>query len=175
MLSNNKIKLRKPEPEDLEFLYKIENNPLFWFVSETKAPYSKWQLKQHIENSVFDIFTNKELRLIVENYHTKEQLGIVDLFDYDPANERCGIGVVIEESYQGKGIASDAIEMCINYCFNILDLNQIWCNISLDNEFSIKLFTKFGFSQTGVLKKWKKFNGVFVDIGFYQLLNSRRL
>ena len=48
-LAGKKIFLRKMEPEDLEFLYIVENNSDFWHVSETKAPYSRWELKQYID------------------------------------------------------------------------------------------------------------------------------
>ena len=39
-LCGKKINLRALEPEDLEFLYQIENNESFWEISHTQTPFS---------------------------------------------------------------------------------------------------------------------------------------
>ena len=44
-LLGEKINLRALEPEDLEFLYQIENDESFWEISHTKTPFSKYILK----------------------------------------------------------------------------------------------------------------------------------
>ena len=41
-LKGNTVFLRALEPEDLEFVYAIENNENIWEVSNTITPYSKW-------------------------------------------------------------------------------------------------------------------------------------
>lgn len=174
MLESDSIILRKPEPEDLDFLYSIENNPTNWFVSDSKSPFSKWQLKQHIENTVYDIYTNKELRLIIEDKTTKRAIGLVDLFEFEPFHKRIGIGILITTQEQNKGIAYHSINMIIKYCFEILEINQIWCNIDADNEISMKLFKKAGFENTGILKQWKIQKGKYKDVLFYQLLNDKK-
>jgi diamine N-acetyltransferase len=46
-LRGKKISLRALEPEDLEFLYALENNETDWEVSNTQAPFSKYLLKQY--------------------------------------------------------------------------------------------------------------------------------
>ena len=38
-----KVVLRALEPEDLDLLYGIENNPEVWDVSPTNVPYSRYQ------------------------------------------------------------------------------------------------------------------------------------
>ena len=44
----NKILLRAMEPEDLELLYQIENNPALWKVGVTNVPYSRYQLRDYL-------------------------------------------------------------------------------------------------------------------------------
>ncbi|MDL2262211.1 GNAT family N-acetyltransferase [Bacteroidales bacterium OttesenSCG-928-I21] len=171
ILENKTIYLRKVEPEDIDFLYSIENDPNIWFVSETKTPFSRWQIKEHIKNSAYDIYTIRELRLIIEITKTREQVGIVDLFDFDPFNLRAGIGIVVSKKFQNQNIASEALETTINYCIKILKINQLWCNIDSENTRSINLFnTKFGFKHNGNLKSWKKNGNIFSDVYFYQLI-----
>lgn len=171
-LQNESLILRKPEPEDLNFLYSIENNTKFWHLSETKAPFTKWHIRQHIESSNYDIYTNKELRLIIENKKKHVQLGVIDLFDLDPHNLRAGIGIIITEEYQNQGIASKSLGLVINYAFNFLMLNQLFCHIDLNNKKSIKLFEKNKFTKTGILKEWKRMEVSFTDVAIYQLLKK---
>jgi len=173
-LESETIRLRKPEPEDLEFLYSIENNSNFWFVSDTKSPFSKWQLKQHIEHTVYDIYTNKELRLIIEDKTTKKPVGLADLFEFEPFHKRVGIGIMINEEDRKQGLAHESTQTIINYCFNILEINQIWCNIGSENHASIKLFEKLGFTLSGVLKQWKIQKSKYKDVLFYQLLRKTK-
>ncbi len=170
-LSNDNILLRKPEPEDLDFLYSLENDTNIWWVSDTRSPFSRWQIKQHIENSVYDIYTNKELRLIITDKKTGKALGVVDLFEFDPGHKRAGIGIVVLPEYRNQKIAEQSLLIIIDYCFNLINLNQIWCYIDSKNQISIKLFEKFGFVKNGELKEWKNCGNNFEDVFFYQLFN----
>ena len=79
-LIGNHIYLRALEPEDLEFLYGMENNESVWEVSNTTSPYSKFILTQYLENSYKDIYEAKQLRLVISS-NENETLGLIDIFD----------------------------------------------------------------------------------------------
>ena len=66
LLSDGQISLRSPEPEDLESMYAIENNPELWSVSSTTVPYSRYLLRQYIETSSADIFVDKQVRMVIQ-------------------------------------------------------------------------------------------------------------
>ena len=59
-LQGKKVKLRALEPEDLDFLFKIENNTKFLEVSSTQVPFSKYMLKKYLENAHQDIYEAKQ-------------------------------------------------------------------------------------------------------------------
>ena len=50
MLENDCIKLRAPEPEDLEVFYKWENDTTLWPLGSTLIPYSRYDLKQYLSS-----------------------------------------------------------------------------------------------------------------------------
>ena len=54
-LQGENIYLRALEPEDLEFLYKVENDESVWYVSHTQTPYSRFLIRQYLENAYQDI------------------------------------------------------------------------------------------------------------------------
>ncbi|MCP4974643.1 MAG: GNAT family N-acetyltransferase, partial [Maribacter sp.] len=49
-LKGDHIYLRALEPDDLNFIYELENNTAIWEISGTTTPYSKHVLKQYLDN-----------------------------------------------------------------------------------------------------------------------------
>ena len=171
-LTNKKIKLRALEPEDLEFLYQIENNPSFWEVSHTQKPFSKFILRQYLENAHLDIYESKQLRLLIEEEPTKKQMGMIDLFDFNPQHKRAGIGILIHPDFQNKGYASEALALLIKYAFSHLQVHQLYANITLDNSKSLSLFKKHNFKEIGIKKDWILSEGKFKDEVLFQLIKE---
>jgi diamine N-acetyltransferase len=168
-----KIKLRAIEPEDLELLYEWENNQGFWSISNTIIPFSRYTLRQYIENSHKNIYETGQVRLMIDYAEDNKTIGTIDIFDFDPFHKRAGIGILIaEESYRKKGLASMSLTCLINYCFETLQLHQLYCNIISNNVESLNLFTKQGFKLTGTKKDWVKTETGYLDELMFQLINS---
>jgi len=174
MIEVDGIVLRALEPEDVDLLYEWENDMKLWVVSNTLTPFSKYQLRQYIENSKLNIFQTKQLRLIVDvkDADAVSTIGMIDLFDFDPFHGRGGVGIVIHSSYRGKGYAKKALSAFIDYCFDYLHLHQLYANIISDNKASILLFESVGFELSGRKKEWVKTLSGYEDELFFQRLNS---
>lgn len=171
-LNGPNLYLRAVEPEDLEFLYMCENDTSVWEMSNTVAPYSKEALKQYLEVAQYDIYTTKQLRLII-CLIDNTPIGAVDLFDFDPTNKRAGVGVLIADgSQRGKGYASEALDILISYAFGTLHLHQLYCNILKDNVPSLRLFESKNFQRIGLKKDWVLSDGNWKDEYLFQLINS---
>jgi diamine N-acetyltransferase len=173
-LQGQLIYLRALEPDDLEFIYKLENDESIWEISNTQTPYSKFLIKQYLENSHQDIYEAKQLRLVICNKGNNETIGLIDLFDFDPKNSRAGVGILIHDvSNRFSGFGKEALQLITNYSFTHLQLHQLYANISEDNSSSINLFSNFGFEKIGIKKAWNFSNGVYNDEGMYQLINPK--
>jgi diamine N-acetyltransferase len=169
MLRGENINLRALEPSDLDVLYNWENDTSIWKVSQTIAPFSKNILAKYLENAHQDIFTAKQLRLMIEKDNTP--IGTIELFDFDPVNLRCGIGIwIVDEENRRKGYAKESLTLIIKYAFSNLHLNQIYCNISSRNQASINLFGSLDFQLVGVKSKWNKTPEGWEDELLFQLL-----
>ena len=72
---------------------------------------------------------------------------------------------------QGKGYASEALELLSHFAFNTLLLNQLFCNVGVTNENSLSLFEKHGFEKVGLKKSWNiTTKGTFEDEWLLQLI-----
>ncbi|WP_369752437.1 GNAT family N-acetyltransferase [Flavobacterium sp. WC2409] len=173
-LKGENIYIRALEPNDLEFIYAIENDQRIWEVSNTQTPYSRFLVKQYLENAHQDIYEAKQLRLAICQDQDFPALGLIDLFDFDPKNNRAGVGIVIQgQENRKQNIGSEALELLIQYSFLHLNLHQLYANIGTENKSSIALFTKFGFQNIGTKKDWNLVNGVYKDEAVFQLINNQ--
>ncbi|OKL39076.1 GNAT family N-acetyltransferase [Pontibacter flavimaris] len=145
--------LRALEPSDLDFLYALENDTSVWHVGNTLTPYSKFVLEAYLENAALDIYTVKQLRLVICNSN-HEAIGAIDLFDFDPLHRRAGVGIVVMAEHRGNGHAREALQLLLGYCQGKLQLHQVYCSVTATNLPSIHLFTQAGFQQVGVRKEW---------------------
>ncbi len=168
-LIGNSCYLRALEPEDLEFIYQIENNEELWELSSTQTPYSRFLIKQYLENAHLDIYEAKQLRLVVCRNDTTP-IGLIDLFDFNPTHHRAGVGILItDEAYRNKGYGQEALQLLIEYGKTHLHLHQLYANIGADNATSIALFEKMNFTKVGVKKDWNLVGTTYKDELLYQL------
>ena len=173
-LKGNNIYLRALEPEDLEFVYQVENDESIWHVSNTQTPYSRFLVQQYLENAHQDIYEAKQLRLAICKNQNFEAVGLIDLFDFDPKNNRAGVGILITNSHnRNSGIGSEALGLLIKYAFTQLNLHQLYANIDVENVASVTLFTNFDFQNIGIKKQWNLVNGHYKDEALFQLINFK--
>lgn len=175
------IHLRALEPTDLNQLYRWENDSSIWSVSGTLVPFSKFVLEEFVTQVHQDIYTNKQLRLMIDLKYfdeadedeTSRSIGCVDLFEFDPKNKRAGVGILIaDKADRGRGYATEALHLIVDYGFEILDLHQIYSNVRVENESSVALFKKVGFEVTGLKQDWIYEQGKFYDEYTMQLIKK---
>ncbi|MEL1243923.1 GNAT family N-acetyltransferase [Flavobacterium sp. DGU11] len=170
-LKGDTVYLRALEPDDLEFVYRLENNETIWEVSNTQTPYSRFLIHQYLENAHQDIYEAKQLRLAICRNGSFDAIGLIDLFDFDPVNQRAGVGIIIEqEDNRNSGIGKAALGLLIEYAFQKLQLHQLYANIAMANVASVSLFTNFGFQLVGIKKDWIRTNNSYADEALYQLI-----
>lgn len=172
-LKGNLIVLRALEPSDAEILYKWENDMSLWPISSTQIPFSKFILHEFVSAAHQDIYTNKQLRLMVIHNLTNQPIGIIDLFDFDSQHARCGIGIYIDEENRKNGFAYESIALIKKYCFFTLYLKQMYVHVNQTNSESLALFEKSGFEKCGLKKCWNKIGiKTFEDVWFLQCINN---
>ena len=160
-LANERIYLSAVEPEDLDLMYEMENDPSMWDISSFTVPYSRFVLKQYIEGSQSDMFADKQLRLMIMRRKDNCTLGTVDITDFVPLHSRGAVGIAVHSNYR-------------QYAFNFLFIKQLYAHIAVDNEPSLRLFNSCGFTQCGVLKEWLLTHEGYKDAVLVQCMNPKR-
>lgn len=161
------ITLRAMEPEDLDELYEIENDSDTWNAGTTNVPYSRFVLRNYIANSTNDIYTDRQLRLIIEHNHS-QTIGLIDLTDFDPRHHRAQIGIIIKPAYRHHGYAHAAIKKLLDYSHTNIGLNQIYACVDSLNLPSVRCFQSAGFRTTALLPQWLFDGETYRDALFMQ-------
>lgn len=175
MINGKRIYLRAIEPDDVEILYRWENDQSIWHLSSNLAPLSRFTLEQYVIGSGTDIYSSRQVRLMIDLAEPADGLrtiGSVDLFDFEPNHQRAGVGILIMKAFRGQGYASEAIDLLIGYAFGTLQLHQLFCNISPGNHESIRLFESKKFRLVGVKKDWNRISNQWQDELMFQLVHQ---
>lgn len=170
-LSGPDVRLRALEPEDLEFIYQVENDPSHWVVSDFSVPYSRFAIRKYLADVRNDLFADRQLRLVIVEQSTGASVGLIDLFGYEPMHARAEVGFVVRADYRRRGYATQALRLLCDYAFRFLPLHQLTACVLVDNEASRYVFRACGFSECGVLRQWWRVEGEYKDVVSLQLLN----
>ena len=145
--------LRALEPDDLEFLFALENDPDLWAVSDVlPAPISRHALREYLRHAGAPLAEAGQLRLIVEA--GGQAVGTLDLYDYSALHQRAGVGIAVLKSERRYGYAQATLAQLLPYAQQSLHLHQLYCTIAEDNQPSISLFEKAGFRHVGLRHDW---------------------
>jgi diamine N-acetyltransferase len=152
------VTLRALEPEDLDFLFTLENDPDLWAVSEVlPAPISRHTLREYLRHAAASLAEAGQMRLII-NSEDNHPVGTLDLFDYSALHQRAGVGITVLKSARRRGYALSALQLLLPYAQQALHLHQIYCTVAEGNINSISLFEKSGFRRVGMRYDWLRNN-----------------
>ena len=138
-MSLTEVFLRALEPSDIDVLFEIENNSVYWNYANRTEPFSRDLLKKFIKEQDRDIFEVKQKRFVVTDTK-KTALGFVDIFDFEPLHHRAGVGIILKEEYRGRGYGRNAIKLLEKHMKDFFNINCLFANIAVENKKSIKAF-----------------------------------
>lgn len=125
----------------------------------------KWiqQKKQEQEDG-------KSVFILVRNRLNGEIVLSISVFGFDWRVPKCEIAWMLDEQYEGLGIATRVAETCIHGLINDLGVNKIICRIEPENHKSRQLAFRLGFQAEGLHKKdFRNGNNELVDVEYYGL------
>lgn len=171
-LIGKQVFLRPLEPEDLQLLLQIENQPEDWLLSQQQVPWSVHLLENYLQQASQDIYEAKQYRMVIAMQTSKQAIGLLDFFDFDPKNKRVSIGIALVPEFQQKGFGKDALQTALHFVFQEWMVHQVYANILTSNQSSIGLFESLGFAKVGIKKDWILHRHQWHDEALYQLFSS---
>ena len=116
--------------------------------------------------------------------------GCVELYNYDPLNQRAAVGIMVAKEFRRQGYALAMLQK-LEELFSVqcatqdsgsqlnnehLTLNTgihcLYADIAVNNSASIALFKKAGYTECGHFKEWLAVDGKYIDAIRMQLILS---
>lgn len=147
-LSDGHITVREFDLKDKKKLAELCNNRRVWdnLRDLIPFPYSEGDAENFIRSSLHQ---NPPLNFAID--YKSEFSGVIGLVKQsDVYRLSAEIGYWIGEPYWGKGIATSAVKLVLNYGFSKLRLERIFASVFDYNIISQKVLIKAGFKQEGI-------------------------
>ncbi len=160
------IRLRPLERGDLYFVHRLDNNAnvmRYWF----EEPYETFDELTHLYDE--HIRDQRERRFVIE-YGSDEGgkrnniAGLVELVEIDHIHRRAEYQIIVAPDHQGKGIATRATELALEYGFSVLNLYKIYLIVDVENAGARHVYEKIGFQAEGTLCHEFFINGQYRDV-----------
>ncbi|MCM8749560.1 GNAT family N-acetyltransferase [Thermomicrobiaceae bacterium CFH 74404] len=97
-------------------------------------------------------------------------VGNIGLHEIDFQSGTSEVGIVIgERSVWGRGYATEALSLLVDYAFTVLGLNQVWLRYVAMNERARQVYDRVGFREAGRLREavrvgQRRYDLVFMDL-----------
>jgi ribosomal-protein-alanine N-acetyltransferase len=73
------------------------------------------------------------------------------------------LGYFVSEQHNGKGFATQAVQLAVAYGFEELALHRVQAAVMLDNPGSMRALEKSGFRREGIARRYLQIDGTWVD------------
>lgn len=163
-LESEKIYLREVRESDVtdEYYEWINDPEINQFLETRFYPRSKNDILNFVKK--MDGNPNEILFAICAKKNDKH-IGNIKLGPINWIHRKADISLLIgDKNYWGKGIATEAIRLVIDFAFKTLNLNKVCAGYYESNTGSAKAFTKIGFKEEGRYLNEYFLNSNFVDI-----------
>lgn len=126
--------------------------------------------KEFIESTLKQFCNNDGFQAGI--WYKGELAGVAGLHTINWSNRSTSIGYWLGESFQGKGLMTQACQAIVDYCFQELDLKRIEIRVATGNEKSLAIPKRLCFKKEGCLEKSERLYDEYVDHYVFALIND---
>jgi ribosomal-protein-alanine N-acetyltransferase len=174
ILSSADVVLRKIEENHLEELYGIYSNDKVFEYCGIIPKHNKATVNSMIGHFERDYLKRSRVKWgIFAGGEEEHLLGIIEACEFNQKVNMVTIGYFLAEEHWGKGIASAAVRLLLEYLFREVHVNRIQAEVMLRNESSKKVLLKNRFIKEGMLRQAALWSGKgIVDLEIYSILRE---
>ena len=173
-LQGKRVRLRGPRNDDADALFALFSDPAvmrYW----SRPPMTTLGEAQGLIGEMLDSFEQRSLFNWMASARDDDAvIGTCTLFRIDPRHRHAEIGYALRSDHWGRGIASEAVALVLDWAFRQLDLQRVEADIDPRNEASRRLLLRLGFSSEGLLRQRFFVGDVVTDSEMFGLLADER-
>lgn len=174
IITSGRLMLKKIEELDIEELYEIYSNENIFRLRPGKVKKNKTSVQNMIGHFQRDFNKKKMIFLgIYLNDTVKKLIGIAEIFDLNKKVNSITIGYTIHEKFWGKGYATEAVRLVIDFLFRKIGINRIQAFVMTENIKSKNVLLRNHFQKEGTIRQGEFWTGKgIVDLEIYSILQN---
>jgi [ribosomal protein S5]-alanine N-acetyltransferase len=79
--------------------------------------------------------------------------GTVTVYGWNPAHRRAELGYMLDRHEWGQGLAREAVHAVLAFAFGPMQIHRMEADVDPENEASMRLLERLGFSREGYLRE----------------------
>lgn len=169
-LESDRLILRRIDANDANEIFTLRSN-------EKSMQYISRPIMQNIEEAVahFKIIddkieSNSGINWAITLKPSNQFIGIIGHYEIKWKHFRSEIGYMLLPEYEGKGIITEAIKLCLDFGFTKMNLHSVEAIIDPENYASAKVLEKNGFVKEAHFVENEFYNGKFINASIYSIL-----
>ncbi|PSP28042.1 N-acetyltransferase [Halobacteriales archaeon QH_2_65_14] len=170
-ISGDRIDLRPPEEEDIEFLQEGVNHPkVRQYISMFRRPYTE----ERYRDELWPVDSGEDgvtlLAVPTDGEFADDPVGSVQLYPVQDADGYANFGVWFHPDAWGHGFALEASAHLIEHGFRSLRLHRVSATTMGPNDAAGRLCERLGFIHEGTAREAQFADGDYVDLDRWGLL-----
>ncbi|NDP26583.1 MAG: GNAT family N-acetyltransferase [Flavobacterium sp.] len=172
-LETDRLQLRRVANSDVKEIFALRSNKETMKYVPRPLVKTEAEALAHIAMIDEKIENNEGINWAITMKGNSKLIGIIGHYRIKPEHFRAEIGYMLLPEYHGKGFITEAIKATVNYGFEIMKLHSIEAIIDPENIASEKVLQKSGFVKEAHLKENEYYEGRFLDMVIYSILNKK--
>ncbi len=169
-LKGERIVLRRLKSADAESIWKNVRDREISRFTLIPYPYRRHDAVSFIERAGTAMRTGKEFHLGIEHRETRTIIGVIGLQQCNLDHKRAEIGYWIGKEFWGQGLAAEGVRLMLQFSFSKLRLHRVYAYVETENDRSVRVLEKVGFSREGLLRGFLRKQGRQQDCFLYSML-----
>ena len=169
-LMSDRLLLRRITNEDVAEIFALRSSPELMRYIPRPLITTVEEAGPYITRADNMIAAGEGIEWAITIKGNRRLIGKAGLYRIQPANHRSELGYMLLPEYQGKGIATEAVKLMLDFGFDRLNLHSMEAVIDPGNIASERVLQKCGFVKEAHIKENELFNGVYLDTVIYSLL-----
>lgn len=170
-LESERLILRAPTPHDIDWFYSIRSNEDFMRYMHRPIMTDRKEAEAFVGNFWERAENETGLQWVLESKETGEVVGYAGPWRWDKSNRTAELGYGLDPNQTGKGYMREAIETCIRYAFENLEVERVEAWMEDANVGSRKVAEYNGMRYEGTLRHAAYSHGQFRDLLIFSILS----
>lgn len=173
-LETERLTLRPPTMDDVEWFYSVRSDAEFMAFMHRPPISQKSEAQDFIQNILDRVEQQTGIQWVLEVKASGKVVGYAGLWRWDQKNHTGELGYGLHPEDSGKGYMKEAVQKCIEFGFEKMQLERIEAWMDPENLGSRKVVESNGLQLEGTLRHSAFHNEKYFDLHVFSILRNER-